>query len=397
MATVYKRKGWKNWYASYTDADGNRIQKSTGTEAKKEAQHLAFKWERDALKSMEAQRTVRSQFSEVVVNASRDASAGALTLDRARGYIMELYRLSNDEEFPTYTIGQWLDYWLKSVSQQIGPSTHSRYSLSVSDTKKALGSKASKNMQLLTTEDVSAVQQKLKKSGTKASTVNFKIQDFKSAIRAAFEQGVIDRNVGAPIKALPTEDSDIRGEFTPTEIEKLITAAKPDWKGAIIIGAHTGLRLSNVTNLCWENVDLENSVLILKPVKQRRGKKRVIPIPLSSSVMKLFHSIDAKKRGYVFKSLGGRTAATHSTAFSNLMTKAGVAKRIEIPGGDLAPRSFHSLRHFFISELANSEVPEDVRKSLSAHKSKEDHLIYTHHDQKTLTSAINKMRELSLG
>jgi len=39
---------------------------------------------------------------------------------------------------------------------------------------------------------------------------------------------------------------------------------------------------------------------------------------------------------------------------------------------------FHSLRHFFVSRLANSEVSPDVRKQIVGHSSDEIHRRYTH-------------------
>ena len=68
----------------------------------------------------------------------------------------------------------------------------------------ALGAAQKKDITLLTTEDVQRVQTTLAKGTSKASTTNFKIQDFKNAIRSAFEQGIIERNVVLPVKALPT-------------------------------------------------------------------------------------------------------------------------------------------------------------------------------------------------
>jgi hypothetical protein len=41
---------------------------------------------------------------------------------------------------------------------------------------------------------------------------------------------------------------------------------------------------------------------------------------------------------------------------------------------------FHSLRHSFISTLANSEVPADVRKQIVGHSSEDIHRRYVHLD-----------------
>jgi integrase len=48
MGTLYRRKGSPKWYGEYTDALGKRIQKSTGTSVKRDAEAILKRWESDA-------------------------------------------------------------------------------------------------------------------------------------------------------------------------------------------------------------------------------------------------------------------------------------------------------------------------------------------------------------
>jgi len=52
---------------------------------------------------------------------------------------------------------------------------------------------------------------------------------------------------------------------------------------------------------------------------------------------------------------------------------------------------FHSLRHSFISRLANAEVLPDVRKQLAGHSSDEIHRRYVHLDLSLQAKAIEKL------
>ncbi|MDQ3622793.1 MAG: hypothetical protein M3463_09930 [Verrucomicrobiota bacterium] len=45
--------------------------------------------------------------------------------------------------------------------------------------------------------------------------------------------------------------------FTPEQIGALVGAAEGDWKGAILVGFYSGLRLRDVTELRWDAVDLQ--------------------------------------------------------------------------------------------------------------------------------------------
>ncbi|NLT71003.1 MAG: site-specific integrase, partial [Verrucomicrobiaceae bacterium] len=221
MASVYKRKQSPVWYAAYFRADGSRVHRSTGHKNKQRAIEVAVDWEKAEAAALKAHADLQPGMAAIVAKAGREASAGQLTLDRARKHLMELYRLGSGEEFPSYSVQEWLGHWLNESRKRISDATMRRYETSVADILKALGTAQKKNIALLTTEDVQRAQTALSKGDTKASTANFKIQDFKNAIRAAFEQGVIERNVGLPVKPLPTEDSDLRGEFTVAEIRKL--------------------------------------------------------------------------------------------------------------------------------------------------------------------------------
>lgn len=405
MATVFKRKDANGqdleyYYCAYFTADGRRAYKSTGERGRQAAIEQAVAWEKEEKRAKKANRALQPEIAEIITKAGRDANKGRLTLDKARAYIESIYRIGNEDAYPTHTVAEWLNKWAIEKKPHVGHKTMLRLENSVKHVISALGSSAKKQLELLTTDDVREVQRVLaKQHGVRASTTNLKVQDFKSAISDAHAQGLIERNVGKPVRALPQQDSEIRAPFKPLEIELLMAEGSQDWSGAILVAAHTGLRLSNITNLDWRDVDLKNGRFTVKPVKQRQGKAKVVLIPMSASVVDYFSGREDndRKRGPVFKSLAGRAAGTTSTLFSRLMAKAGVPKEIELPGGDKATRSFHSLRHSYVSWMANSDVPEDVRKTLSAHKSSDVHALYSHIDVETMRSAIDTLPGFQAG
>ena len=56
---------------------------------------------------------------------------------------------------------------------------------------------------------------------------------------------------------------------------------------------------------------------------------------------------------------------------------------------------FHSLRHTFVSELANADVPSDVRRQISGHNDEKIHERYTHLGLETKRRALAHLRPLS--
>jgi len=57
-------------------------------------------------------------------------------------------------------------------------------------------------------------------------------------------------------------------------------------------------------------------------------------------------------------------------------------------------KTFHSLRHTFVSLMANSGVSQELRKELAGHSS-DVHRIYTHHSPVALKGAIEAIPGLT--
>ena len=60
-------------------------------------------------------------------------------------------------------------------------------------------------------------------------------------------------------------------------------------------------------------------------------------------------------------------------------------------------KTFHALRHTFISSLANAGVPPDIRQKLAGHADPKVHESYTHHEMETLRGAIAMLPSLKPG
>jgi site-specific recombinase XerD len=57
-------------------------------------------------------------------------------------------------------------------------------------------------------------------------------------------------------------------------------------------------------------------------------------------------------------------------------------------------KTFHGLRHSFISQLANAGVAQEIRQKLAGYTSAEVHGTYTHHEIETLRAAVEKLPRL---
>jgi len=54
-------------------------------------------------------------------------------------------------------------------------------------------------------------------------------------------------------------------------------------------------------------------------------------------------------------------------------------------------KGFHSLRHTYISGLANAGVASDIRQKLAGHADAKVHAGYSHHELQTFRDAVAKL------
>ena len=362
------------------------------------ARDVAHSLEMEEKRAKKKQNVLQKEMVDLLSRATIEANKGAFTVEKARRYVMELYEIVNHQELPSFTVGEWLDKWLENKASDIKAKTMTRYTGSISSVKKALGKDANLRLELFTTQHAQALRQKLIKTQGQArnATVNVKLTDFKSALTAAYEQQLIQYNVGLAIKFLPEDDSKIVTHFEPEEVKQLMRATdRKDWKLAVLLAAETGLRLSDVVGLKVESVKLDRGCLIVSPKKQMRAKnKKTIIVPINEITMKRLKDFYSPKNVYLFPDLAEKTSSTHSTNFNNLMKRAKIPKQVKLDNGETGHRSFHSLRHSFATWLLKADVEKDVRKSLMAHSSDDVHEIYAVHDETTLRNAIGKLPKL---
>lgn len=386
MATVYKRGDI--WWARFFDADGKRISKSTGKTRRREAEAEANKLEVESKEHRGKGTGLPRAFAAIVETATREAASGNFTLARAEDLIMKLHRIANPD-FKITSLSDHLENWIREQEPNVSSSTTGVYEDMKRHITTSLGTKASAApVGNLTADQIRRALSKLKESGLKAATVNMDLAALRRALHSAVAGGLAKANAAVGIKPLPQDDSTERAPFSAEEVRKLIDHAKTpeEWKGAILIAAHTGLRLGDVVSLGREHIN--GTKIVIRPQKTKRSRK-TITVPLSPPCLGWI----GDKKGLFFPSLSKRVPGTLSTVFVRIMASAGVARDVTLPGGIKARRSFHSLRHSFTSWLAEADVHADVRQKLTGHSSGGIHQRYTHHDE-TLERAVMELPHL---
>jgi len=380
MSTILKDSRGRSpyWYAAFTDASGRRLKRSTKTTDPELAKQTAAEWE--ALgKAGRAGRLFETQCRKVIADLYEKATGGSLAFHTARS---------------------WLTGWIEEKKVGISPRTKLKYEQIVREFISHLKEKADAPLNAIVDGDLISFRNTLARAGHSASTVNGAMKILRSPFHLAHRKGYISADPCVGV-GLVDDDVDVEKDvFTPEQIGKLITRAPDDWKGAILCGYYTGLRLKDVSELKWEAVDPAVSKLELVPQKTRRKKKnRKIVLPIHPQFAAW---LKKQTRGIgkapVFPSLAGKSGGGKSglsMMFKRIMDRAGIQGRIlrerNGEGRSQSSLSFHSLRHSFNSALANADVPQEIRMQLTGHATVEMNRLYTHGEVERLQKAIAKL------
>lgn len=394
VATVYKQPKSPFYFARFFDADGKRVSKSTGTTKKREATATAADFEAEERKARASGRELPKAFSTIIEAAAREAVSGDLTLVRAEDLIRRLHQLAN----PDVEIISLEKFWRNWIAEQrlhVTESTATGYDHDLDLFVDALGKKAmAAHPNDLTKEQITAALIKARKATAptatttatkrrkaptdrRATTVNKALSSLRRVMDAAIAAKLATVNPAKLTRALRANDSILKAPFTQAEVRAMLDHPKTSdqWKGAILIAAHTGLRMGDIVQLSHKHID--GTRIIIKPSKTATKTGKVITVPLTPPCLGWI----ADRRGDFFPEIKAQKKGNISNQFDAIRKRAGVAKEIDLPGDMKASRSFHSLRHTFSSWLANADIHSDVRQKLTGHSSSKIHQRYIHHDE----------------
>jgi integrase len=352
-------------------------------------------WTARSTKETDRAKALRLAFElEGAGGTMRTDNATAAQLDKVvrsiwQRYTGKLISLNRTDEF--------LRAWVLNMKRK--PGTVERYKQITEEFIELLGERAAFDLKAIEPAQVQAFVNRDVAHRRSGTTVTLNAKILRAAFNAAIRAGYLETNPAGSL-ALPDAIAEEREPFTPGEVETLLGAAKKsDWKTAIMFAAFAGLRLGDAANLKWESVDLAAGVIKFVPEKtSRKGKELQMPIAerLLAQLEKLASTDAAQESPFVCPALAGREIggrAGLSAEFVALMGKANVgADTVTAKDGrtrKFSRKTFHSLRHSFVSRLANAGVAEDVRASLAGHADPKETERYAHLEMEIRRRAVN--------
>jgi integrase len=380
VPSLRKRPGSSYFVACFTLPDGRPTQRST-------------------------KQTLRAKAMAVCLEMARSAKAARashLTEVQARRVLSDILSATGDT-LHIQSIRDYFAHWIDSKGLSKAPGTVCRYQHVVSTFMAHLGAKADRPLSSLIPRDVESFRNAQTAEGKSPTTVNLVVKTLRIPLNLARRQGLILTNPAEAVELQPAM-ANTRDVFSMEEIQALLVAANTEWRGMVLVGAFAGLRLGDIAKLTVGNIDFDRRALRFSPQKDRRSNHpRELEVPFHPDVERYLLDLPLPENpdASLFPTLsrlrvGGSTGL--SAKFRRLMKKAGI---VSVPveeamrgkGRRFYPLAAHSLRHTFVSMLANRGVHQELRMKLAGHTS-DVHQRYSHHDLELLRKNVESLPTL---
>lgn len=191
-----------------------------------------------------------------------------------------------------------------------------------------------------------------------------------------------------PVSDIPLKEieDDIKIKYyKPEEVEVILKNSDEKWARFYKFILQTGLRLGEIINLLWENVDseLENPKIFIKSTKDwktKTGKGRIIP--LNKTALEIINKQLNNGSDYVFPDVDGDKFEKHKPLreLKKILSKLGME-------GDL-----HQFRHTFGTVYVSSKAGTlfDLSK-IMGHSNTKTTEIYVHLSDEYLRETLSKI------
>lgn len=398
MASIHKRNTTRFWLCAFTTSDGKRRLVSTKTTDKAEANAFCLRLEAMGRQTAAQGSTVSMQDTPELLEAGlklmQAATSGALSEAVGIEYVNRLLKASGAvSEIKGETVKDFFANWMAGKELGAARDTFLRYRSTVDLFMEHLGKRSTLPLSAIGARDVEGFRNsRLKLVG--ASTVTDDLKILRTAFNRARKQGAIQAN---PCEAVdfPKCVTQTREAFTASEVKALVATAPTAWKTPILLAFYAGLRLGDAVRLDWQAVDFSKGLLTFRAQKT----KRIESLPLHPTLRRHLEKIAGDTAGPITPKLAGQSIDGRSglsRQFLSIVNEAGLGApegaKLEGNRRRFTAKTFHSLRHGFVSAMANEGVSKELRMKLAGHTSEDVATGYTHHEMARLSEAINTIK-----
>lgn len=382
MAAIHRRTRSKYWICQYRSADGGR-------------------WLKVSTKLTDRQKA--KVWCQNLQDAQDAISRGSPSEVQLRHIISDTMEKVTGRSMASPTVREWFEQWLTGKTGANSDGTVVRYRQSIKDFLTFLRQKADGRLESIQQADIIKFRDHLHAQGKTPMTVNLVVgRIVAAAFRQAFAQGYIRHNPAAGVPRLADRGRRRKQAFTLDQVRALLAAATGEWRGAILAGFTTGMRLGDVVTLRWESVDFDNGVIHFRQRKTQSSEDEETVIGLHVDLEAYLKELTVSERkGFIFPSLGRRrSAGSHglSNEFARIMERANIQsptiRERKGSGRTVRALSFHSLRHSAASHVFTGKVVEESVKRVTGHGRGQAHKTYLHVDLEAVKAAASMIPRL---
>ena len=232
------------------------------------------------------------------------------------------------------------------------------------------------------------------KSKVAPGTYNAHTKFLKAMFKVLKNKAGLVANPWDEIPTLPLEREG-RRMLTADELKKVCSSASGNLRYMIGLGLYTGMRLGDVVNLRWEDVNLAAGFIEIMPMKTRRTNKKVrLPIhPILEALLTELHATARGKLLFPEDRLSYQSDQSVTTRRIQAFFESCGIQTNEKPANGHRRRAiirvgFHSLRHSFVSLCAANRVPQVAIMELVGHGSPAMTALYSHAGDEQKAKAI---------
>lgn len=309
------------------------------------------------------------QYFDSVENKIRRVSTSKRNKKEALLFLSEFNgHLSLKTQLNYYSLSDFKDEYIR----YIGRTYSTKYLSSIELSFRQLSKKI--NNVLLLDIKVNQVQEFLSETFQRTEKgAELYLRTLKASFNRAVDWGYINENPFKKVK-LPKSQKSFPVFISEEELNKILGNIKNEELGRLsTLAFFTGMRLGELTNLKWSEVDLKSRLITItndKSFSTKSKKDRIVPISKKIIDMLKGKMKEANKSEFVFSKTDGIKFNNDyvSKNFKKAVRKTEVDEKIH----------FHTLRHSFASRLVQKGVSIYIVMELLGHKDVTTTQIYSH-------------------
>jgi len=212
------------------------------------------------------------------------------------------------------------------------------------------------------------------------ATINRDLSRLRRMFSLAVEWELLEESPMAGIRFLRENNARTR-YLSLEESNRLIASCiEPHIRALVTIALHSGMRLGEILNLRWHDLDFAAGFILVRDSKNGESRQ----VPTDATLSALFRAYPHRpSTDLVFSSSSGGHIVDVRTGFQNACKRAG-----------LIDLHFHDLRHTFASQFVMSGGDLYILKEILGHKSITMTQRYAHLSPTYKIKAIDRMNTL---